>query len=541
MQTASTTQQGGPREDEDYAALLAHLRSAASRRERPLFTTDAGGLYDAFLEALPAGRRQHYVCRTCRHFVERYGGLVEIDETGAVSPLFWGWTPPPFFSSAVHEMARIVSKARVTGVFLSSDPVLGNPENSSPKSPTGTWRHMHTSLGANRRSFVKLGGTQTADQVMADKHEDYGTLCRGLAEFPILLVRQAHTLLTTGGLYRSEKCIGVAKWLLDLHEARASTKHRMTREHITWRAVALAPPGFCHVRSTMIGTLLADLAAGGDFEDIKRSFDLKMNPLRYQRPQAAPTDGQLAAAEKVVAGLASAGSLERRFATLEDIADDAVWMPKARVEAPQGGGVFSHLKSGARPAPTIDVPAQIITWDKFWRIVLPEAERIECLVPRGLAAFFAFVTATNMEAPPILQWDRENARNPVNWYLYAKGSFATQWGLTAGTWAPVTAITTQPSSWGGGGGHHGNGVYIVLDGARDQKSSGLDLFPETLKAEYHAVRAAIEAYSRSREISGADRASACGLALQQSAERWQGVLRVTSRGARVVYKLDRWD
>jgi hypothetical protein len=529
MQTSTAYE---PREDEDYAALLAHLHAAA-RTPSPLFTTDAEGLYDAFMEALPADRRPHYVCRTCRNFVERFGGLVAIDGSGLATSPFWNRNDATaFFAAGGLSMARIVSKARVTGVFLTADAVLGNPSNPSPKSPTGTWRHMHSAIVPMKRNALL-----TADQVMAEKREDYGTLCRGLAEFPVEMVRQAHTLLTTGALYRSEKCIGTARWLLDLHEAREATKNARTREHLTWRAVAMAPPGFCHVRSTMIGTLLEDLVAGKDFAEVKRSFDAKMSPIQYQRPQAAPTDGQLAAAEKVIEKLASAGSLSRRFAMLSDIADDAVWMPKGPEVAKLGGSVFGHLKKGGAASP-LDVQAQAITWEKFWRTVLPEAEHIECLVP-GVGNFFAFVTASDSDAPPILQWDTEASRNPVSWYLYHGGSPASSWGLPLGAFVPVKAITTSPSSWGGGGAHHGNGVYLVLEGAKDSRKCGLGLFPEILKADYHGIRAAIEAYSRSREIEMVD-APAAGLALQGTTYR-DGVLRVTSKGARVLYTIDRWD
>ena len=155
------------------------------------------------------------------------------------------------------------------------------------------------------------------------------------------------------------------------------------------------------------------------------------------------------------------------------------------------------------------------------------------------ANFFAFVTAVDPTAPPILQWDSETDRNPVSWYVYNGGSTAFQWGLSGSTYAAVKAITTQPSSWGGGSDHQSNGVYVVLDGAKDSRKSGLALFPEILKTEYHGIRAALEAYSLSREIAAVD-SPVCGLALQKNG-RWDVTLRVTSRGTRVTYKLDRWD
>lgn len=540
MQVSSIS---SPRDDEDigYSRLVARTRGAVGS---PLFTTDATGLYDAFLAALPHDRRQHYECRTCRRFVDHFGGLVAIDEHGMLHSPFWDdWKIPPFFYDAVCAMSGRLEKARVTGVFLSSERVWGLPENASPKSPSGEWHHMH--VLPTEDMIHRPGRLLTSEQVMAEKVQDHGTLSRGLAEFPLERVRQAHTLLTSGALYRSEKCIGVAKWLLDLHELRAGTKHKGERDAFVWRAVALAPPGFCHVRSTMIGTLLEDLEAGKPFEAIKRSFDAKMSPIQYQRPQAAPSDGQLAAAEKIIEKLASAGALARRFATLEDVMPHAIWAPPP-IAKPTGSkldGVFGHLKAKGLGPEAIDVSlAQAITWDKFQRTVLPTAQAIEFLTPHAHASFFAFVTAADPAAPPILQWDHEERRNPVSWYLYNGGSLASAWGLPVGAYCDVAAITKQPSGWNGAMEHQGDGAYFILRGARDMHPSraGIGLFPEILKTEYRAMRATIEAHSRSQKLSGEDAASACGVALQKSSTIAM-VFRVTSGGARVNYRIDRWD
>jgi hypothetical protein len=195
-----------------------------------------------------------------------------------------------------------------------------------------------------------------------------------LNEFPLPVVEQAVNILQAEALYRSEKCLGVAQWLKDLHENRNATRNNAIKANITWLAVATAPAGFCHPRSSMIGTLLEDIAAGLPFEMIRRRFAMKMDPLAYQRPQAPPSAGNIAQAEKVVARLKAAGSLKRRFATLSDV--QAIWTPEpVREKAPDsGGGVFAHLKPGS-PAttPVIEVPPQTMTWVKFRDTVIPDA------------------------------------------------------------------------------------------------------------------------------------------------------------------------
>ena len=543
MMTASTETVSTSSEDDQYQQLLAHVRdrfAGATTAKPALFTTNATGLFDAFLGALSTDRRQHYTCNACRRFVDRFGGLVTIAADGSTSPVMWDPdAAPPFFRKSVAAMARLVTRAKIDGVFLSDDRTWGLPQNKSDK-PPGLWKHM--AVTPDPALVFRKTALVNAEQKIAERREEHGMLCRGLAEFTIEHVRQAHTLLTTGQLYRSEKCIGVAKWLLDLHEA--IEMHKGRRDGLTWRAAGTAPAGFCHVRSGMIGTLLEDIAAGLPFADIKAKFDAKMNPLIYQRPQAAPSAGNIAQAEKVVASLATAGALARRFAKIEDVV--TLWTPRAsKSEGPaNGAGVFGHLKQKT-PAttPQIETPAVTMTWEKFARTVLPDAEAIEFYAANRPSPYVAMVTAANPDAPPILQWDSEAQRNPVSWYFYHGGRLPHQWNLAAGAWHPVTAITLKPPMWHEPAkfAHQGEAAFLLLKGARDTGYAvGAGFFPETLKSEYHAVRKTMEAYAQSAVVTGADEATACGIALQKG-QAWDFLFRVTSKGTRVTYKLDRWD
>ena len=507
-------------------------RAVARAIPGPLFTTSAEGLFAAFLAEITTRRRAHYACTACRRFVDQYGGLVRIAEDGTPSPAIWPADDvPSFFHDAVATVRLKILRSKVTGVFLSSLHTWGTPS-------TPPWQHLHA---LNPTPF-RATALKTAKQAMAEKLEEYGMLCRALADFPLETVDQAARLLRSEALYRSEKCEGVATWLQDLHRARAKAKGR-AKDTLTWLAVATAPVGFAHVRSTMIGTLLEDIASGLSFDAVSRRFAEKMHPLQYQRPTSPPSDGQIARAEKVVAELATAGALRRRYARLADIRP--LWTPTPKPQAPSAGGVFGQLKT-VPPDRSIEIPPVTLTWEKFQRTVLSEAAEIQALVPRGNSSFAALVTAADPAAPPILQWDTPEDRNPVNWYFYNNGSLARRWGLEPGTWVRVTAICLKPSAWGARPlAHQGDGIFILLEGARDTGSCGLALFPETLRSEYHEIRRTIEAFSNKGEIEGRAEAEACGLGFSKDTghHRWSdAVLRVTSRDGGVAhFTLDRWD
>jgi hypothetical protein len=401
------------------------------------------------------------------------------------------------------------------------------------------WTHYAVTPPA---SILHAGLLLTAGQAMAEKREDYRTVQRALADFDAPTLDTVMRLLESDALYRAEKVIGPARWLRDLRKTRDAAPKAL-RDNVVWRAIATAPPGFCHPRTSMVGTLLEDVAAGLGFEETSRRFAAKMHPLQYQRPQAPPSAGNIAAAEKIFETMGLAASLRRRFARLDDVAD-AIWRP-APPKAPDkpAGGVFGHLTpKGAAPVAAMDLPPQVMTWDKFLRTVLPAAESIEFHVPHGRANYGALTTAALPDAPPILQWDRPDRRNPVAWYVYHGGSGPQQWGLTPGSRCRVDAIVANPAAWHGGNyGHFGQSFMLLLGGGAETRASGLAIFPECLRSELHQVRATIEAHSRTGALEGLGEPMACGPIFSKGDHSWDCALAVAADGCERIYKLDRWD
>ena len=333
---------GLPSIDRDYDTLLARVQErflANLESGGALFTTDATGLFQSYLGALPAADRQSHLCDACRRFLEAFGGLVTIEATGGDPAGGLAWAErAEYYSPAVAALDRVVRRARVTGVFLSSLEVWGKPV-------TGAWRHLSV---MPTPSAVYESRLLTARQAMAEKAEDFRSVSRALSEYNDGVLRQALRLLETEVLYRSDKVAGPARWLRELQISRDAVRGE-GRHYVVWRAVATAPAAFCHPRSSMIGTLLEDLATGMDFATVSARFAAKMHPLQYQRPQAAPRAGNIADAEKIVAKLGIAQALERRFARIGEI--ETLWTHRPAPEVPGRVGVFSLYSPGTTRHP----------------------------------------------------------------------------------------------------------------------------------------------------------------------------------------------
>lgn len=579
------------REDADgYGALEALIRDRLTllKGAGPLFLTDAADLFDTFLANLPPEVRQHYNCNCCRRFVNGYGPLVWIEPDGTTTSALWSFGPPVLpvtFGPAVHAMMRAVETAKVVGAFVSAEKTWGTPVNEpGPGSKYhGKVRWTHLS-GPNPDPWT--GKARTAGQRIAELCEDHGVLCRALDEYPLDVAREAARVLDAEVLPGAEKAVECARWYVRLRESLDATPNNRRRANLLWRAVATAPPGWCHLKNNIVSQLMDGVKEGLDFPALKRRWAGLVNPLTYRRPQFVST-GQLDAAERLVERLGVARSLERRYARLTDVVTP-LWLPVAEPETPAGGGagVFDKVRPAARDArpavrPVALPAAKPTSWERFSFDVLPTARRVELLTPTSRANFHALVTAAHPEASPVVQWDglrkldaptprdgcatptlcdgcgegcggRELPRNPVTWWMVTGGSYAHEWGLGGGRWVPVTCVSLAPPHWQRPDlfAQHDQRVLFALEGCRPTAPAVLDLrggglFPNHLRAELHEARAAVEAHSnatRAGDLPGLAEADACGLMFCRGQYPWDLTLRVTDADGVVrEHRVDRWD
>jgi len=491
------------------------VRFIAEASSGPLFTTDVDpdAVWAKYLDSIPDPvERQHYNCSACRHFLKRYASLAQVTAEGKLHSPVWDVDQAPYF---FHEFAawmyRAVSRAEITGAFVSGSAVLGTPE-------TGEWKHFALTLPPS--AVFKKNPLKTPGQRAAELAHNVETVRNALLTYPTSLLAEALNIVKSEALDRTEKILGGAQWLYDASVEFHSSKGQRARQNLLWKRVVAAPDGFCHPKASMIGTLLEDLEAGKGFEACKRSFNTKMHPLNYQRPKAAPREGVIDRAEKIFEALNLGSALRRRFARVEEV--EALWRPTQSPSRGSDAGLFGQLR-GAREDAREGVIADAgqVSWAKFSEKVLPEALDIEFKVPAH-GSFCALVNAVDPGAEPLFRWN-----HPVSWYLYANGSSASRWLLRAGDWVKVTAICANPAHWNGREDpNNPQSALFLLQGAKDSGQPSLCIFPETLRAELREVASVIEAHSRRGQMEGAEQASACGHLLSSSSPT---LLRVRNR------------
>lgn len=499
--------------DGDFKMLRRLMQEtfAAIPVTEPLFLVESADLFDVFLGALPANLRQHYTCRTCRHFVNRFGGLVTVQPDGSLRSAIW---PSPDklqhpalgpFVASVAALKSAATERPVNQALVTANITLGTPMAND-------WDHFAIQLQKQR---VHVSPLKSVDAQRAEYQQEQDMLTRGLAEFGTTQIQRAIDMLKSGALQRPEKGLPMAEWVLAQSLRVLTTLKADRRNNLLWLISRTAPAGFNHIRSGMLGTLLDDIAKGTPQAQIVARWNALTDPSQYMRAQTAPAGGNLRRAETIIQQMEAAGSLQRRYCVRADVTETLWSKSEAKTVAPTALTVFGHIqpKQKATPQPqTYDVPAQTMTWEKFARTLLTDASSIELHVPQK-AQLAALVTAVNPESPPILQWD-----NPVS--IYAAQGQTASWNLRPGEWASVDFITSMPYHWSGNAAPNQKpGVLLALQGCRDvNRTSGGGFLPEFLRSEYREIRASLDAYARQAAVAGRDTAQACGLALMKTSD-----------------------
>lgn len=513
-----------PKADGVYDDYLKRINDRFSNltNDRPLFMTAVEDLFATFLAALPDEERQYHDCNCCRHFINRYGGLVVVNKDGELTSPIWDMdTAPEPYRSAVAAMLPRITSAKIATRFYAEVPLVGTPV-------TGPWSHYHLYLTVNN---VAAKGAKLAYEQMAEKLEEYGMARRAVGELNKNHIGMMLAVLKTDDLNRADKFLGPAKWICTAKEIMGD-KNSKRRENKFWLHVATAPKGYAHIKSGMLGTLLDDIKAELDLPTIKKRFNEKMHPLSYQRPQAPPSAGNIASAEKIVEKLGIKKSLRRRPAHMSEI--QMFWKPEATAKN-EVGGVFDHLKQKPKSANMV-AGTKKISLEKFLEKVLPTAKEMTLRVDKARMPFIALTSAVDPEAPIIFHWN-----NPVAWYLYHGGSAPRDFCVSDK--AKITGLCRQPNEWEPGHEHVSKGVVFLLEGCREIKAEcPLALFPSFMRSDLHEIRSTIEEFSHKGHLEPATEEVAAGVVFQASNGQNPITIEVNDGTAiTAVYELDRWE
>lgn len=379
---------------------------------------DTEELYNLYLDSFPAGtneiyrERREYDCSCCRHFIRDVGNVVSI-KNGELHTI-WGINPvsDDKYNVVAAALDAYVKQKAVLGVFLKKEKRIGTPENREmlPTGKINKYEHFFVDLPEICIFKEYYGHTLEGD--LSQFRDIRNVFKRSLDEISKEAIDTVLELIAQNSLYKG------AEWKKQLTEFKNYQKEygKLTdeqKELWIWEKSIAAGAVIGKIRNHSIGTLLVNISEGMDLDIAVRKYEQIVAPVNYKRPKAIFTKKMLEDAKKTITELGYMDSLQRRFATLDDITvNNILFSNKDAAKRITGAmDLFDEMEQDVAIDPKRFSKVEEISAEDFIKNVLPVAKELEVyLENKHIQNMVSLIAPEVADAKTMFKWN-----NGMSW------------------------------------------------------------------------------------------------------------------------------
>lgn len=379
---------------------------------------DTEELYNLYLDSFPAGtneiyrERREYDCSCCRHFIRDVGNVVSI-KNGELHTI-WGINPvsDDKYNVVAAALDAYVKQKAVLGVFLKKEKRIGTPENREML-PTGKInKYEHFFVDLPEICIFKECYGHTLEGDLSQFRDVRNVFKRSLDEISKESVDTVLELIAQNSLYKG------VEWKKQLTEFKNYQKEygKLTdeqKELWIWEKSIAAGAVIGKIRNHSIGTLLVNISEGMDLDLAVRKYEQIVAPVNYKRPKAIFTKKMLENAKKTITELGYMDSLQRRFATLDDITvNNILFSNKDAAKRITGAmDLFDEMEQDVAIDPKRFSKVEEISAEDFIKNVLPVAKELEVyLENKHIQNMVSLIAPEVADAKTMFKWN-----NGMSW------------------------------------------------------------------------------------------------------------------------------
>lgn len=404
----------------DFVKAIQKNLQQMSKDSSRLFTVnvDTEELYNLYLDSFPAGtneiyrERREYDCSCCRHFIRDVGNVVSI-KNGELHTI-WGINPvsDDKYNVVAAALDAYVKQKAVLGVFLKKKKRIGTPENREmlPTGKINKYEHFFVDLPEICIFKEYYGHTLEGD--LSQFRDIRNVFKRSLDEISKEAIDTVLELIAQNSLYKG------AEWKKQLTEFKNYQKEygKLTdeqKELWIWEKSIAAGAVIGKIRNHSIGTLLVNISEGMDLDIAVRKYEQIVAPVNYKRPKAIFTKKMLEDAKKTITELGYMDSLQRRFATLDDITvNNILFSNKDAAKRITGAmDLFDEMEQDVAIDPKRFSKVEEISAEDFIKNVLPVAKELEVyLENKHIQNMVSLIAPEVADAKTMFKWN-----NGMSW------------------------------------------------------------------------------------------------------------------------------
>lgn len=369
---------------------------------------DKDKLWDLYLDSFPAGtneifrERREYDCSCCRHFIKNIGAVAVIENN--VIKTIWDFkTNDEKFQPVLDALSKYLKSKAVENVFVSKFKNIGtdkNFENADGKSIQ--WDHFFLSLPDK---FVDKSSKSIPD-IQGSLRDVRNVFKRSLDEISLESLMTVLELISQNSLYKGEEWKKTLNDFLNYKKQYDKLTSNKQKELFAWEQSVKAGAVVGKIRNHSMGTLLVNISEGMELDIAVKKYEQIVAPTNYKRPKAIFTKKMLEDAKKTITELGYMPSLQRRFATLDDItANNVLFSNRDAAKRMAGKDIFDEMsKSLPQNAKKFSKIEEISIKD-FIEKVLPNAENIEVFLENKHSSnMVSLIAPSDEKAKSMFKW-----------------------------------------------------------------------------------------------------------------------------------------
>jgi hypothetical protein len=376
---------------------------------------DKDELWNLYLDSFPAGKNEVYRerrwhdCSCCRQFIKAMGNVVIIKDN--IVHTLWDFkTDDDTYQPVLTALSLFVKSKVVSDIYISKFKKIGTDHNFEEleNGKVQQWDHFYLNLPDKfvDRSSRSIGDIQGG---FRDTKSVFKCSLDEIAEDSILTVLE---LISQNSLYKGEEWKGVLSDFLKYKKEYDKISSEK-KNNYAWEKSVVAGVVIGRIKNHSIGTLLINISEGMDLDLAVKKYEQIVAPSNYKRPKAIFTKKMLEDAKNTIAELGYMDSLERRFATLDDITvNNILFTNKDSAKRIDGANdIFGDMEKEVAVNPRKFSKVEEVTAKDFVEKILPTIREVEAFVEnKHDKNFVSMIAPCNPEAKTMFKWN-----NGMSW------------------------------------------------------------------------------------------------------------------------------
>lgn len=370
---------------------------------------DKEELWNLYLDSFPAGtneiyrERREYDCSCCRQFVKNIGNAVVVKDNEVKT--IWDFeTNNTTFQPVLNALSNYIKSKSVSDVYVSKFKSIGTNRNFEQLvDRVKEWDHFYLELP---NKFIDRSGKSEGD-IKGGYRDTRNVFKRSLEEITEDSILTVLELISQNSLYKGEEWKSLLTEFLRYKKAYDKLQNEAEKNNYAWEQSIKAGAALGRIRNHSIGTLLVNISEDMDLDTAVKKYEAIVAPTNYKRPKAIFTKKMLENARKTIEELGYMDSLNRRYATLDDITvNNILFSNKDSAKRIGGTDIFEEMSKEVSLNPRKFSKVEEVSVDDFITNVLPTAKELELLLENKHSSnMVSLIAPENKDSRTMFKWD----------------------------------------------------------------------------------------------------------------------------------------